>query len=168
MIYNSTIEDLNTIFDLYDAAIAHQKAVSDMHWLPFDKALVETEITEKRQWKIMLDGQIACVFVTAYNDAAIWGEQDREPSVYLHRIVTNPYFRGRNFVGTIVEWAKAHGKTMDKKLVRLDTWAENLKLKEIYLRNGFQFLGNAAPADPTALPSHYSGIILGFYEMKIG
>jgi len=164
---NSTHNDLEAIFELYDAAIAHQKAVSDMHWLPFDRLMVEAEIAENRQWKIVVDGQIACVFVTAYTDAAIWGERDGDPSIYLHRIVTNPTFRGRNFVGQIVQWALQHGKQSGKKFVRLDTWAENLKLKEVYLRNGFQFLGNAAPADPTALPSHYSGIVLGFYAILI-
>lgn len=138
-----------------------------MHWLPFDRQMVQTEILENRQWKIMVDAQVACVFVTAYTDPAIWGGKDSVPSVYIHRIVTNPQFRGRNFVGAIVEWAKGHGKAMGKQLVRLDTWAENLKLKELYLRNGFKFLGNAAPAEPTALPSHYSGIVLGFYELEI-
>jgi len=164
---NSTTDDLKTIFDLYDAAITHQKMVSAMHWLPFDKQMVKLEILENRQWKIMLEGQVACVFVTAYTDAAIWGEKDKDPSVYIHRIVTHPDFRGRNFVGAIVEWSKGHGKALGKQFVRLDTWAENLKLKELYLRNGFQFLGNAAPADPAALPSHYSGIVLGFYELGI-
>ena len=163
----STPDDLQTIFDLYDAAIVHQKAVSDMHWLPFDREMVKAEIAEGRQWKIMVDGQVACVFVVAYTDVAIWGDRDRDPSVYLHRIVTNPAFRGRGFVAAIVEWAKQHGKDLGKKFVRLDTWAENLKLREVYLRAGFQFLGNAAPADPSALPSHYSGIVLGFYEMEI-
>ena len=99
---HSTPADLETIFDLYDAAIAHQKAVSHLHWLPFDRALVATEIAEGRQWKIIIDGQIACVFVTAYADPAIWGDRDQQPSVYLHRIVTNPLFRGRNLVSEIV------------------------------------------------------------------
>jgi len=166
-ILNSTPSDLETIFNLYDAAIAHQKAVSHLHWLPFDTQMVEAEIAGNRQWKIIVDDQVACVFVTAYTDPAIWGDKDRDPSVYLHRIVTNPDFRGRNFVGAIVAWALQHGASLGKKFVRLDTWAENLKLKEIYVRNGFQFLGNAAPADPSALPSHYSGIVLGFYEILI-
>ena len=53
----STKNDLETIFELYDAAIAHQKAVSLMHWLPFDRLMVEAEIAEGRQWKIVLDGE---------------------------------------------------------------------------------------------------------------
>ncbi|MCC7466477.1 MAG: GNAT family N-acetyltransferase [Saprospiraceae bacterium] len=163
----STHDDLNTIFKLYDAAIAHQKAVSNMHWLPFDRELVTQEIQEGRQWKILVDDQVACAFVVAYQDAAIWGDKDRESSVYLHRIVTDPAFRGRNFVGAILEWAKWHGKTLGKKFVRLDTWAENLKLKEIYERNGFQFLGVVTPTDLAALPSHYSGIRLSLFEVAL-
>ena len=164
---NSTPEDLETIFDLYDAAIAHQKAVSQQHWLPFDRDMVKAEVAEGRQWKIVVHGQVACVFLTAYTDPAIWGERDRDPSVYLHRIVTNLAFRGNHFVLKIVEWATQHGRALGKKYVRLDTWAENLKLKEVYVRAGFQFLGTSPPADPAALPSHYSGILLGLFEIPV-
>ena len=166
-IYNSTPDDLDTIFELYDAAIAHQKAVSNMHWLPFDQQMVKTEIAENRQWKILLEGQVAGIFATTYSDPDIWGEKDLEPAVYLHRIVTNPAFRGRNFVSAIVDWAKTHGKTLGKKYVRLDTWGENLRLKAHYLECGFQFMGIVTPANPAALPSHYSGITLGLFEIAL-
>lgn len=166
-ILKSTPDDLETIFKLYDAAIVHQKAVSNMHWLPFDLQLVEAEIAQGRQWKIVIDDQVACIFLVAYSDAAIWGEKDVDPSIYLHRIVTNPAFRGRNFVGQIVEWARGHAKMHDQKFIRLDTWAENLRLKEHYLQCGFRFLGIFPPADPAGLPSHYSGILLGFFEIDL-
>jgi ribosomal protein S18 acetylase RimI-like enzyme len=166
-ILNSTIDDLETIFELYDAAIAHQKTVSKMHWLPFERQMVTREIDEGRQWKIVIDGQIACIFLTAFSDAAIWGEKDIAPSIYLHRIVTNPVFRGRNFVRVITDWALKHGKLCGKKFVRLDTWSDNEKLKALYMRCGFQYLGIVEPADRAALPSHYSAILLGLYEMTI-
>ena len=166
-ILNSTIHDLTAIFERYDDAIAHQKAVSHLHWLPFDPKMVEAEIEAGRQWKIVIDGQIACVFATAYSDPAIWGEKDADPSVYLHRIVTNPAFRGQNFVGAIVDWAKQHGQMLGKKFVRLDTLSDNLKLKEVYVRNGFEFIGIVRPSDPATLPSHYSGISLGLFEIEL-
>lgn len=84
---NSSLEDLDAIFNLYDIAIAYQKKISNQHWLPFDPELVKKEIAEKRQWKILVDGEIACVFCIAYSDPLIWGERDKEPSVYFHRIV---------------------------------------------------------------------------------
>jgi ribosomal protein S18 acetylase RimI-like enzyme len=166
-ITNSTTADLETIFDLYDAAIAHQKAVSNQHWLPFDRQLVADEIAEGRQWKIVVDGQIACIFLTAYSDPAIWGEKDLDPSIYLHRIVTNPAFRGRNFVQKVVKWSKNQARTSGKKFIRLDTWSDNPRLKELYLQCGFQFLGNQTPANPAALPIHYSTITLGMYELAV-
>ena len=164
---NCDISDVETIFGLYDVAIAHQKMVSDQHWLPFDRELVVQEIEEKRQWKILIDGEIACVFVTAYSDPHIWGERDSDPSVYIHRIVTNPNFRGKGFVQLIVEWAKIHAKALGKKFLRLDTWVDNLRLQGIYIDSGFTFLGVGMPANPSALPRHYSTISLGFYEIRL-
>jgi ribosomal protein S18 acetylase RimI-like enzyme len=163
----STLSDLETIFQHYDAAIALQKAVSDQHWLPFEPTLVATEVQEGRQWKIMLDGKIACVFLVAYADPAIWGDRDADPAIYLHRIVTNPAFRGQNFVQKIVDWAKVHAAQHDKKFIRLDTWSDNPKLKTLYLKCGFEFLGDVTPANPKALPSHYSAITLGLYEIAL-
>ncbi|HNM26024.1 MAG TPA: GNAT family N-acetyltransferase [Saprospiraceae bacterium] len=164
----STIDDLETIFQLYEYAIAHQKAVSDQHWLPFERRLVEQEIAEGRIWKIVDGEQIACVFMIAYNDPHIWGIKDADPAVYLHRIATHPACRGRNFVAAIIEWARAHGRARGKKYLRLDTWADNLRLKALYERCGFRFLGVERPANPAALPSHYSTIELGMFEMEIG
>lgn len=166
-IINSTPDDKSAIFWLYDAAIAHQKAVSNMHWLPFNRDLVSREIEEGRQWKILIDGQIACVFVTAYSDPDIWAERDESPSVYIHRIVTHPEFRGRNMVGEILSWAKTHGRALGKQYLRLDTWAENLKLKEVYERNGFEFLEIVTPTNLDALPDHYSGIRLALFEIPL-
>lgn len=101
---NSSLDDLDAIFELYDVAIAYQKKISDQHWLPFDPELVKKEIAEKRQWKIIIDGEVACVFCVAYSDPLIWGKKDKDPSIYLHRIVTNPKFRGKNFVVEIINW----------------------------------------------------------------
>ena len=86
---------------------------------------------------------------------------------YLHRIVTNPAFRGRNFVQKIVAWSKNQARTSGKKYIRLDTWSDNPKLKELYLQCGFQFLGNQIPANPAALPIHYSTITLGMFELAV-
>ena len=40
-IINSTIEDIETIFKLYDDAIAHQKKDFHKHWAGFDRSLIE-------------------------------------------------------------------------------------------------------------------------------
>ncbi len=166
-IQNSTPDDLPMIFEMYEMAIAHQKKVSHLHWQAFDREMVSQEISEGRQWKIMVDGQAACVFVSTFSDPHIWGEKDREPSIYLHRIVTRPDFRGRNFVQEIVNWAKIYGKKNGRKFIRMDTWGDNPKLIEYYQKCGFRFLGVALPSNREMLPAHYSCITLAFFEMEI-
>src|SRR5215213_1004689 len=95
---NSEPADFAEIFKLYDAAIEFQKTKFDKSWLPFDRTMIEREIAEKRHWKILIGNKIAGIFSIAFEDPLIWKEKSREPSVYIHRIVTNPEFRGQKFV----------------------------------------------------------------------
>ena len=166
-IRNSIAEDLDTIFNFYDLAIAYQKKISDQHWLPFDPELVKKEISENRQWKIMVDGEVACIFCVAYSDPLIWGEKDKDPSIYIHRIVTNPEFRGKNFVVEIINWALVFGKDSEKKYLRMDTWGDNARLREYYVKCGFEFLGVIKPQNPELLPAHYAEISLSLFQINI-
>jgi len=166
-ILNSTLDDCDTILALYDAAIALQRARAQRHWMPFGIDRVHSEIAEGRQWKLVVDGRIACVFLTAESDPAIWSERDAEPAVYLHRIVTDPAFRGRNFTATITEWALGRAKERGKAFVRLDTWDDNCRLKELYERCGFQRVGTVTPTALDMLPSHYEGVTLALFEIRV-
>lgn len=99
---NSSQEDLHGILSLFDVARSYQKAKGAVLWPVFDQALIQTEIAKKRQWKIIIDNQLACVWATTFSDPQIWEERNSHPSIYIHRIATNPIFRGRNLVGEIV------------------------------------------------------------------
>jgi len=167
LITNSTINDIDTIFKLYDEAAAFQKTVFNKHWQGFERSLVETEIRENRQWKIVKDDQVACIFAITFNDALIWKEKDKDPAIYIHRIVTNPEFRGGAYVREIVKWAKEYAKSVDKKFVRMDTWGDNEKLKDYYTKCGFDYLGVTVMNDTEGLPKHYEGLSLSLFEIKI-
>ena len=71
-IENSTPSDFNRIFELYDAAVEFQKTVFNKQWQGFEPSLVNQEIAENRQWKIVIDGEIACIFAITFNDFSIW------------------------------------------------------------------------------------------------
>ncbi|MCE3227769.1 MAG: family N-acetyltransferase [Bacteroidetes bacterium] len=159
--------DIDIIFEFYDKAIAFQKANSNQHWLPFERSLIEKEIEEHRQWKIVMEGKIVCIFAITFSDPNIWGERNTVPAIYIHRIVTNPDFRGNNFVGNIVDWAKIYGKQHEKRYVRMDTWGDNLKLKSYYEKFGFSYLGIITPQRVNELPAHYSSITLSLFELPI-
>ncbi len=166
-IVNSELPDIPLMMEFYDLAREYQKANSLHHWLSFDKELLEKEIAEKRQWKIMEDGTVACIFMIAYQDPFIWGEKDKDPSVYIHRIVTHPDWRGRNYTGAIIQWAKEHAKALGKKFIRMDTWGDNPKLIDYYTRCGFNFLRIITPEETKDLPAHYSCISLSLFEIPV-
>lgn len=164
---NSETKDLDEIFRLYDAAIEFQKRVFDRAWQPFEREFIETEIAEKRHWKIITGDKIAAIFSIAFADPLIWKERGANPAIYFHRIAVNPDFRGRKFVPRIVEWARDYGKTRGVKFVRMDTWGDNRKLIDYYTNCGFEFLGVVTADEIEKLPKHYEGISLSLFEMKI-
>jgi ribosomal protein S18 acetylase RimI-like enzyme len=166
-IKNSSLEDTATIFSLYDHAIAYQKTVFKKHWQGFERDLIETEIRENRQWKIVIDNEVACIFAITFNDAVIWKEKDAQPSIYIHRIVTNPQFRGVGFVPKIIDWAKNYCLSHRKMYVRLDTWGDNPKLIAYYIKCGFGYVKTIKMENTEGLPAHYEGATLALFEIKI-
>ena len=154
-IENCDINDIDEVFRLYAIASAYQRSKNVVVWPPFERKLVETEIAENRQWKLLIDGAIACNWAVTYSDSAIWEERDNKDSIYIHRITTNPGFRGRNFVAVIVDWAKAYAKEKGKRFIRLDTLGNNIKLITHYTNAGFDFLGMFRLKNTVGLPMHY-------------
>jgi len=167
-IINSTPDDIDEIFRLYKIASDYQKTKYIVHFPEFERELVETEIKEKRQWKISIDNNFACIFATTFSDPLIWEEKDKGDSVYIHRIATNSDYRGNNFVGDIVVWAKGYAKENNKKFIRLDTVGDNKKLIEHYKKCGFTFLGLKELINTKGLPEHYNLGTIALFEITLG
>jgi len=166
-IENSTAKDIDEIFRLYGIATAYMKSKKKVAWPEFERSMVEREIVENRQWKLLIDGQIACVWATAYDDPQIWQERNVDPSVYIHRIATNPDFRGQNFVKKIVDWTKEHALQKDKKFIRMDTVGENYGLINHYKKCGFDFLGLLKLDNTEGLPGHYHNATVSLFQIEI-
>ena len=165
-IENSTLQDLESIFDLYGLATAYQKTkFLNNIWPEFDRTLVETEINEKRQFKFIINNRIACVWAVTFENPLIWKEKNKDPSIYIHRIATHPDFRGRNFVHTIVEWARLYARKNKKQYIRLDTCGNNTALIRYYINCGFTFSGINKLKDFNGLPSHYNNAEVCYFEI---
>ena len=168
-ITHTTIEDLDTLEALFGLAIQYQQSKSGHFWRGMNRPLIEKEIREQLHWKIMEENQIACFFSIAFNDRLVWDERDADPSIYLHRIVTNPAFRGKGYVKQIVDWAEAFGRATHRQWVRLDTGLDNERLNAYYRQCGFLFCGIKQfdnDSDPS-VPRHYLGSGLSLYERPI-
>jgi ribosomal protein S18 acetylase RimI-like enzyme len=167
IILNSTQQDIPTIFSLYEAATNYQKTKFNRWWQPFDPVMVQREIEEGRQWKILIDGEVACIFAIAFADPEIWGAKNADPAIYIHRIVTHPAFKGRGIMHHIVEWAKEYAKTNNRQYIRMDTWGDNDELVGYYVKCGFSLLGTITPAETGALPAHYNCISLALLQIDV-
>ncbi|WP_282165747.1 GNAT family N-acetyltransferase [Cellulophaga baltica] len=168
-ITTSSIHDIDEIFRLYKIASDYQKEKKKVVvWPDFKRALVDTEIAEKRQWKLIIDDEVACLWAITFSDAQIWEERDNSTSIYIHRIATNPKFRGNNYMNTIVTWAKTYAQSIEKRFIRLDTLGNNTKLIEHYQNAGFDFLGMFDLKNTDMLPDHYQDQPACLFEIDLG
>ncbi|MBO9620237.1 MAG: GNAT family N-acetyltransferase [Niabella sp.] len=167
IIQNSTLKDIDEIFRFYKLATDFQKTKFSVHWPEFERSLVATEIAENRQWKIVIEGTIACIWATTFTDPQIWEERNADPAVYIHRIATNPDFRGNNLVGQIVEWAKQYALANKKKFIRMDTVGDNPGLIAYYTQSGFDFLGLSKLKNTDGLPAHYHNATVSLFQLEI-
>ena len=168
IIQNSTIDDITEIFRLYALAIEFQKIkFPENHWPMFDEAMVANEVLENRQFKLIINGKIACIWAITYSDPQIWEDAADGTSIFIHRIATNPDFRGQSFVKTIVDWATNLAQQQNRKFIRMDTCGENKGLIHHYQNCGFNFLGTKKLKNTSNLPSHYHHVEVCFFEIEL-
>ena len=154
-IRNSDLNDVAIIFELYETATAYMKSKKQVYWPEFSRDLVVTEIHEQRQWKLLIDDQIACIWATALDDELIWGATN-DRAVYIHRITTNINFRGQNLVGHLVKWADNYCYENNLEYVRMDTVSVNKGLIKHYEKLGFELIEVKELESTEGLPDHYN------------
>jgi ribosomal protein S18 acetylase RimI-like enzyme len=163
-----TITDIGEVFKFYKIASEYQTAKKKVVvWPDFERAMVETEIAENRQFKLLINNEIACIWAITFSDKQIWEESNKDTAVYIHRIATDPKFRGNNFVADIVTWAKEYVKQKNIQFIRLDTLGNNIKLIAHYKSAGFDFLGLFNLKNTDRLPDHYQLAPVCLFEINL-
>jgi GNAT superfamily N-acetyltransferase len=166
-IANTQAQDIETIFALYDDAIAYQKKVGNNHWLGFERAKVAKEIAEYTHYKILSEGKIVATFCITRTDPVIWQDSDDKLAIYIHRIATSASFRGNNLLKHIVNWARDFAKTNHFSFIRMDTGDGNERLINYYIQNGFTLIRSTTINFTPELPAHYSGGTFALLEMSV-
>lgn len=166
-IKNSNISDISEIFKLYSIATAFMKSKKQVAWPEFERELIIEEIEDLRQWKLIINHEIACIWATALNDPLIWGNKNDEPSVYIHRIASNPKFRGQKLVKQLVDWADNYCIENNLKYVRMDTVGLNKGLISHYQKLGFDFLGTQEVENANDLPKHYNEGAVCLFQREV-
>ena len=167
-IKNVSIVDIDDVFRLYKIASDYQREKKKVIvWPNFDRNMVETEITEKRQFKMLIENEVVCIWAITFNDEQIWEEKNKDSAIYIHRIATSPNFRGKKMVAKIVDWAKQFADEKEIQFIRLDTLGNNTRLIEHYKEAGFDFLGMHTLKDTSNLPEHYQEAPVCLFEIDL-
>lgn len=164
---NTIIEDLEFVYHLFDEAINYQKRKGFPVWNGYDKHVLQTDVNNKLQFKIVIDKEIACVFSICFSDKIIWRTKEQGDALYLHRIVVNPKFKGQQQFKHILEWAKSLAATKQLKYVRMDTWGDNQNILNYYQKFGFSFVENYTTPDLQDLPVQHRNLFLALLEYKL-
>jgi GNAT superfamily N-acetyltransferase len=165
-ITNTEKSDLPLIFEFFEHSINYQEKHGYPAWRHYDKDVVVKDVENKNQYKIIVESEMAMVFSVRYSDKLIWRELDEGNSIYLHRIVVNPAFKGKKLFGVILDWAKDHVKQKDLRSIRMDTWADNPTIINYYKTFGFQFIENYTTPDTPELPVHNRRLPMTLLEYK--
>lgn len=166
-IKNCVFADLEIIFNLFDHAIAYQKTKNTVVWPVFNKQDIIDAISEKRQFKVVIENKIACVWTYTFGDQFIWGNKDKNDAIYIHKIATNPDFKGQNMVQKIVNFSTKLAIEKQKLFLRMDTVGQNKGLISHYTKCGFTFLGMFAIKEYINLPAHYHEAEVSLFELKV-
>ncbi len=137
-IENTVKSDLEFIYEMFDKAINYQKKNNFPVWPDYDKNTLRNDIEQMLQFKIIIEGSIACVFSICFEDKIVWRERDKNDAVYLHRIVVNQNFKGLKLFRRVLEWAKNISTEKEFDFIRMDTWADNPSIIEYYHGFGFK------------------------------
>ena len=164
---NTEISELTQIFDLFNHSIIYQEKHGYPAWKNYDKNAIIKDIENKNQYKVVIDTKPAIVFSVCYSDTVIWRHFEKGDSIYLHRIVVNPDFKGQKLFGIIVDWSIKHCQQKGLKNIRMDTWASNPTIINYYKTFGFNFVESYTTPDSEELPVHNRNLELTLLEYVI-
>ena len=167
-IKNVTASDIEKIFAFYKIASNYQREKKTVIvWPDFDREMVINEIAENRQFKLIVNNEVVCIWAITFSDEQIWENSNTDSAVYIHRIAVNPNFRGNNYIVTITNWAKEYALKKEIQFIRLDTLGENKNLITHYKNAGFHFLGLFNLKNTSNLPDHYKLAPVCLFEIDL-
>lgn len=167
-IKNVTASDIEKIFALYKIASNYQREKKTVIvWPDFDREMVVNEIAENRQFKLIVNNEVVCIWAITFSDKQIWEGSNTDSAIYIHRIAVNPNFRGNNYIATIINWAKEYALKKEIQFIRLDTLGDNKNLITHYKNAGFNFLGLFNLKNTSNLPNHYKLAPVCLFEIDL-
>lgn len=166
VITNASTDDLPSIYQLFEEAIAFLEKNNYIGWKSYDKEFIQSDIQNGLLYKMMDAGELICIFSICYTDALIWRERENNDAIYLHRIVLNQQFKGKKTFQKILDWAIDLAQSKKLKYIRMDTWADNEKIISYYKSYGFRFIENYTTPGTDNLPIQHRNLKVALLELE--
>lgn len=167
IVTNTSINDLQEIYILFEQAIQFQKKNHYIGWNSYDKEFIKSDVQNNLLYKIIKDDKIACIFSICLNDDLIWRERENGDAVYLHRIILNQDFKGEKIFKKVLEWTINFTAERKLKHIRMDTWAENEKIISYYKSYGFSFIENYTTPGTDNLPEQHRNLNVALLQLTL-
>jgi hypothetical protein len=161
------MEDLPLICRLFEEAIAFQEQHHFTGWKNYDQAFLVQDIHAQQLFKVMHGHEVAGIFSVCYADQLIWRDKEQGDAVYLHRIVLNRQVKGVKLFPLVLAWSKDRAIKMNRRFIRMDTWAGNQPLIKYYQGYGFSFLENYTTPDTPGLPVQHRLLQVALLQLEL-
>ncbi|MGA4719925.1 GNAT family N-acetyltransferase [Fictibacillus nanhaiensis] len=111
-----------------------------------EDAEIKSAIERNDTYKVTRNEQLVATFTLSPEqtewDEHIFGKDEVHDSLYVHRLAVRPSFMNQGIGKEIVNWIEANVE-QGKEYIKLDCVANNIKLNQFYVKNGFQYIGES-------------------------
>ena len=156
MVRNALLADLDAVMALLEGARAWHREQGLPVWSGFDRRELAADIA--RRCVFLAD---ACATVTLVEEDLVW--PTAAAALYVHRLAS----ARRGMGAQLLTWAGRLALERRKSCLRLETWAENRRMRDYYERHGFRHVTDRFyPAD-AAVPQDYRGTWKSLYQRDL-
>ena len=171
MIRIATIDDLDNVEGIYNAILDYEeKNMCYTNWKRGIYPTRQTAIDAIKKGTLHIAENSEGVYGTLilnneeleeYKNIGWSIEGEGKEILVIHTLCINPAFNGKGKGVELVEYAQEYGKTRGCKVIRLDTYEENILACRMYEKLGYTYAGKTL--------FNFHGIIenLKCYEKKI-
>ena len=148
--------DHDAIVGLIDAAAEWLRLTKDtdqwaMPWRSEEDRSnrIQRDLMTGRTWLLRYHSMAVATITADPEDYPIWPpERQREPAVYVRRLVVSRELAGRGLGRTLLDWAGLTARRdYGAQWIRVDVWRTNKELHAYYERQGYLSCGMSADPD---------------------
>ena len=158
----AAVGDMETIIGLIDEAAAWLPSKGTDQWAqPWPSeaardARVRRGLRDRRTWIVEDHGiPVATATYRQNGNQKLWTPlEQREPAVYLSRLIVARKYAGYEIGAALVDWAGQRGLWgWNAQWTRIDVWTTNVALHNYYEKRGFRWIRTCDLKEPDRYPS---------------